>query len=74
MLDEQLLPEFTWRPMPIHIHSRRDGGCHVKIRTPATGGFNGATWLPLRRRDAPNGYRASGRWRHWNSHLSMSRV
>jgi hypothetical protein len=31
-------------PMPIDIHfPDGTGGCHVKVRAPASGGFNGAT-------------------------------
>src|SRR5262249_49312893 len=61
-------------PIDGHTLSDGDGGCHVKVRAPDSGGFNGATRLPLCHRDAPNGYRIGAWWRHRNSHLSMPRL
>ena len=49
----------TVKTQLIDMLSDGDGGCHVKVRAPASGGFNGATRLPLHRRNAADLYRAS---------------
>ena len=63
----------TVKTQLIDMLSDGDGGCHVKVRAPASGGFNGATRLPLHRRNAADLYRASW-WHFRDSHLSMPRL